>query len=77
MVIGLRVQLGGLHHAAQVAAALETTGVPLRNEVSSCPSSAAFYDHVVFPYELGSDDWGFTPLQVSETNSRDGFSGGK
>ena len=34
MVLGLRVQLGGLHRATQVAATLKTTEVPLRNEVS-------------------------------------------
>ena len=43
MVLRLRVQLGGLHPAA----ALKTTEVPLRNEVSPCPSYAAFYDHAV------------------------------
>ena len=40
MVLGLRVQLGGLHRAAQVAATLKTTEVPLRNEVSACPRAA-------------------------------------
>ena len=30
MVLGLRIQLGGLHVASQVAAALKTTEVPLR-----------------------------------------------
>ena len=34
MVLGLRVQLGGLHRAAEIAATLKTTEVPLRNEVS-------------------------------------------
>ena len=34
MVLGLRVQPGGLQRAAQVAATLKTMEVPLRNEVS-------------------------------------------
>ena len=46
MVIGLQVQLGGLHRAAQVAAVLKRTKVPLRNKVFPC-LSATFYDHVV------------------------------
>ena len=33
MVLGLRVQPGSLQRAAQVAATLKTTEVPLRNEV--------------------------------------------
>ena len=32
MVFGSRVQLGGLQRAAQVAATLKTTEMPLRNE---------------------------------------------
>ena len=33
MVLGLRVQPGGLQRAAQIPATLKTTEVPLRNEV--------------------------------------------
>ena len=47
MVLGLRVQLGGLHRAVQVAAALNTTEVPLRNEASPCPTQAASYGHAL------------------------------
>ena len=46
MVIGLQVQLGRLHRAAQVAAVLKRTEVPLRNKVFPC-LSATFYDRVV------------------------------
>ena len=46
MIIGLQVQLGGLHRAAQVAAVLKRTEVSLRNKVFPC-LSATFYGHVV------------------------------
>ena len=46
MIIGLQVQLGGLHRAAQVAAELKRTEVSLRNKVFPC-LSATFYDRSV------------------------------